>query len=261
MHRRLALGIIKPRRGGYGYWTQLMLVMVGIATCAAMAAQPSQHGALPAQRLLASRVGLAACPASDLDCRAFTGTLEWQPDESRPMLSTRGLHRLALLQGLNARQREHALRCLAVIAWAEARSDGVAGMHGVIAVVLNRTRHPAYSRDPCQVIGQDAAFEPLGQSAYHAIATRLRLGALIPFPRPDSAVDREALHTARLLVWNLALKRKLADPTDGATHFLAPAVIAARGQQMPLWANLLEPTVRIGGHQFYRNPVRLAESR
>ena len=39
--------------------------------------------------------------ASDLDCRAFTGTLEWQPDEKRPMLSTRGLRRLVLLRGLH----------------------------------------------------------------------------------------------------------------------------------------------------------------
>ena len=198
--------------------------------------------------------------ASDLDCRTFTGTLEWQPDEKRPMLSTRGLRRLVLLRGLNATQRERALRCLAVIAWAEARSDGVAGMHGVVAVVLNRTRDPAYSKDPCHVISQKAAFETIGQLEYRAITIRLRQDNLIPFPRPKSAADRAALQTARLLVWNLALRRELADPTDGATHFLAPAVIAARGQQLPMWAGLLEPTVRIGGHQFYRNPVRLAES-
>jgi hypothetical protein len=128
-------------------------------------------------------------------------------------------------------------------------------------VVLNRTRDPAYSKDPCHVISQNAAFEPMGQLEYRAIATRLRQGDLIPFPQPKSAVDRTALQMARLLVWNLATRREPADTTDGATHFLAPAVIAARGHQLPMWAGLLEPTVRIGGHQFYRNPVRLAESR
>ena len=139
--------------------------------------------------------------------------------------------------------------------------DGIAGMHGVVAVVLNRTRDPAYFKDPCHLISQKAAFETMGQLEYRAIATRLHQDNLIPFPQPENAVDRTALQTARLLVWNLATRREPADPTDGATHFLAPAVIAARGQQLPMWAGLLEPTVRIGGHQFYRNPVRLAESR
>ena len=57
------------------------------------------------------------CAASDLDCRAFAGTLSWQPDDRRPLLSARGLKRLVQLKGVGLGERERALRCLAFIAW------------------------------------------------------------------------------------------------------------------------------------------------
>src|SRR4051794_11707968 len=77
---------------------------------------------------LAKAGGPAPCAADDLDCRAFTGTLAWRPDETWPLLSSTSLRRLTLLRHLPGGQRERALRCLAFIAWAEARSDGVEGM-------------------------------------------------------------------------------------------------------------------------------------
>ena len=47
------------------------------------------------------------------------------------------------------------------------------------------------------------------------------------------------------------------DPTGGATHFLAPLVLARRGQTIPAWTRGLERTARIGGHHFYRRPIRV----
>ena len=207
---------------------------------------------------LAKAGGPAPCAADDLDCRAFTGTLAWRPDETRPLLSSTSLRRLTLLRHLPGGQRERALRCLAFIAWAEARSDGVEGMRAVINAVLNRARDPAFRDHPCATVGQPGAFEPMDKPGYRRTAEALRRGRLPPFPRPASVVDLRALEVARLLAFRMAQAAgpgELGDPTGGATHFLAPRVLARRGQAVPAWARGLERTARIGGHHFYRRPA------
>ena len=242
-----------------------LLAALGAWASATAAAEPTPGvaptaGPMSVHRELASRAGLRPCPNADLDCRAFTGTLAWRPDERRPVLSSRALRGLTLLRGLNGSQRERALRCLAFVAWAEARSDGIAGMRAVVAVVLNRSRNSAYPMHPCAVVGQPSAFEPVGLSGYRTTATALRGGALAPFPRPSSVVDAAALQMARLMVWNLAQGSSNPDPTGGATHFLAPAVLEARGTPLPVWADTYQRTARIGGHQFFRQPRPLADA-
>ena len=209
---------------------------------------------------LAKAGGLAPCAADDLDCRAFTGTLAWRPDETRPLLSSRSLRRLALLRHLPGGQRERALRCLAFVAWAEARSDGIEGMRAVVIAVLNRARDPAFRDHPCATVGQPGAFEPMDEPGYRRTAEALRRGRLPPFPRPASVVDLRALEIARLLAFRMAHAAgpgDLGDPTGGATHFLAPRVLARRGQAIPVWTRGLERTARIGGHHFYRRPIRV----
>ena len=198
------------------------------------------------------------CAADDLDCRAFTGTLAWRPDEARPLLSSGSLRRLALLRHLPGGQRERALRCLAFIAWAEARSDGIEGMRAVIVAVLNRARDPALGGHPCATVGRPGAFEPVDEPGYRRTAEALRRGRLPPFPRPASVVDLRALEVARLLAFRMAHGAGFRDPTGGATHFLAPRVLARRGQAVPAWTRGLERTARIGGHHFYRRPIRVA---
>lgn len=206
----------------------------------------------PTHVALAEHAKLTPCARDDLECRAFTGTLTWRPDERRPLIAPRTLRRFVLLDHLPAGQRERAMRCLAFIAWAEARSDGVGGMRAVVAVVLNRASDPAYPVHPCSVIAQTGAFEPVAKGRYRATVQALERNALAPFPRPRSTADAAALQMARLLVWRMALKDGYQDPTDGATHFVAPKVLKARGQRMPRWTKVLERTARIGGHHFYR---------
>ena len=97
-------------------------------------------------------------------------------------------------------------------------------------------------------------------AGYRTTAAALRAGMLASFPRPGNVVQATALQMARLLVWNLAQSAALADPTGGATHFLAPAVMQARGQPLPRWAGIYRRTARIGGHHFFRAPARIAGS-
>jgi hypothetical protein len=239
-----------------GVVASLLAVLLASAAPAAQAGE----GRASTRRLadhpaLAGTGGPAPCAADDLDCRAFTGTLAWRPDETRPLLSSTSLRRLVLLRHLPGGQRERALRCLAFIAWAEARSDGVEGMRAVIVAVLNRARDPALGGHPCATVGRPGAFEPMDEPEYRRTAEALRRGRLPPFPRPASVVDRRALEVARLLAFRMAHAAGLRDPTGGATHFLAPRVLARRGQAIPAWTRGLERTARIGGHHFYRRPA------
>ena len=238
------------------------LLLVGIALAISAGAGTHSPESAPhrlgAHQRLAQEEELQPCLVADLDCRAFTGTLSWQPDDRRPLLSSRGLKRLSILKDLGLGERERALRCLAIVAWAEARSDGVPGMRAVIAVVLNRSRDPAFPAHPCDVIGVSAAFESMDSSAHRRTADASRAGALPSFPQPDNAIDAAALQVARLLAWNLARSTGHEDPTFGATHFLAPAVLRKRNQAPPRWATVFEHTARIGGHDFYKRPMRLA---
>jgi hypothetical protein len=249
------------RAGSLGCILLVALTVATAPTPTEAASHPSLGGADPmtAHRILARRAGLPACRATDLDCRAFTGTLAWRPDERKPLLSSKGLKRLALLRHLPGGQRERALRCLAFIAWAEARSDGVKGMRAVIAVALNRSLSAAFPDHPCAVIGQPGAFEPLIRDGYRQTALALKQRRLGPFPRPRSVVDAAALQTARLLVWTMAQEARHDDPTAGATHFVAPRVLAGRGQRMPRWTRVMQRTARIGGHHFFRPRLQVAE--
>lgn len=222
-----------------------------------MAAVPAEAGTVDPHarhQAIAARTKLTPCARSDLDCRAFAGTLAWRPDERRPLLSSKALRRVALVRHIPGGQRERALRCLAFIAWAEARSEGVAGMRAVVAVVLNRSRSPSFPVHPCEVIGAPGAFEPVLRDGYRGTALALKRRQLAPFPRPRSAVDAAALQTARLLVWTMAQAKEIRDPTSGATHFLAPKVLKARGQAIPGWTRRMARTARIGGHDFFRPP-------
>src|SRR4051812_30819467 len=158
----------------------------------------------------------SACAATDLDCRAFTGTLSWQPDDRRPLLSARGLKRLVQLKGVGLGERERALRCLAFVAWVEARSDGVPGMRAVMSVVMNRSRDPAFPGHPCDVVAAAAAFEPMQTAAYRRTVEAVRDRSLPPFPRPDNAVEAAALRSAGMVAWNLVRNKAQDDPTFGA---------------------------------------------
>ena len=239
------------------------LLPVGIALAVSASAGTRPPDSAPHQlgthQRLAQEAALQPCATADLDCRAFTSPLSWKPDERRPLLSSRGLKHLVLLKNLGLGERERALRCLASVAWAEARSDGAPGMRAVIAVMLNRSRDPALPTHPCAVAGVSMAFEAIDARAYRQTVDALRAGALPPFPRPSNAIDAAALQTARLLAWNLAQSTHHDDPTFGATHFLAPAVLHQRNQAPPRWATVFERTARIGGHDFFKRPMHLAQ--
>jgi spore germination cell wall hydrolase CwlJ-like protein len=140
-------------------------------------------------------------------------------------------------------------RCLAMIAYAEAASEGSLGMLAVMRVVHNRIRHSAFPDDACAVVLQAGQFQPVSQQSGLRAALR----------RPEQANMAEALgaksREARLRLvqaWRLAAVAAVwpsRDPTGGALYFVNPRLMDP--DRCP-WFALLKRSAIIGEHVFMK---------
>jgi hypothetical protein len=148
-----------------------------------------------------------------------------------PGISAGQIRRLivARLRLADPRLRPRVLRqasCLAYAVYFEARGEARLGQLAVAQVVLNRLRDPAYPKTICRVIADRGQF-------------------------PWTTGDLTIRDMGRFrIAWSVALHMMagiFTDPTGGATHFYAPARVAA-----PAWATPEAYLTTIGGHRFFR---------
>ncbi|MCD0415683.1 cell wall hydrolase [Rubrivivax sp. JA1024] len=117
---------------------------------------------------------------------------------------------------------------------AEAGDQPTAGQTAVAAVLRNRAASGRYGGNTLEgVILKPYAFEP-----WNTPEGRAKMAA-IPETDPRYVAAGKALDAAYFG----------EDPTNGATHFVAPKAQAALGRQMPAWASGAGTT--IGDHVFY----------
>jgi Cell Wall Hydrolase len=142
----------------------------------------------------------------------------------------------------------HEVRCLALIAYAEAAVDGRAGMEAVIRVVQNRVADARFPDDACAVAMQAGQFQPVSERPL------LRRVLARPEAHPPEAafggkgrVDALALATAMRLAQRHAYSTWRDDPTGGALYFVNPYFMDA--EKCPWFAGL-KRTAAIGGHVF-----------
>ena len=122
-------------------------------------------------------------------------------------------------------RRHHALRCLAMNIYFEARGESRRGQLAVAAVTLNRKRSPHYPDSICAVVWQSRQFSWTHQPVWHR-------------PRNDRAW-RFAMKLANEVYHN-----KVKLPVVSATHFHASYVA-------PEWSTQMKRVARIGKHLFY----------
>jgi hypothetical protein len=138
-------------------------------------------------------------------------------------------------------------RCLALVAYAEAVSEGQKGMSAVIRVLHNRIRDGRFPRSACAVARQRGQFQAIEESltlrralkAPHRMNLARALNARTSF-------ERMMLRQAS----RLALDRKLArgrDPTGGALYFVNPHMM---DPSRCAWFAKLKRTATIGQHVF-----------
>lgn len=133
------------------------------------------------------------------------------------------------MQNLTPRQRDLLIRTII----GEAAAEPFAGQQAVANVVLNRLGAGRYGGSVEDVLFAKNQFEPWST----------RRDELMAIPQ-----TADTYRTAAMAV-DAALK---SDPTGGATHFYAPAVMEGRGGA-PSWAANMQDNgtaMTIGGHVF-----------
>jgi exopolysaccharide biosynthesis WecB/TagA/CpsF family protein len=132
----------------------------------------------------------------------------------------------------DAADRDRAINCLTQAVYYEAASEGVNGGRAVAQVILNRLRHPGYPSTVCGVVYEGA------ERASGCQFTFVCDGSLRRTPV-------EALWTRSRKIAAEALAGKVFAPVGHATHYHADYVL-------PYWADMLDKSVQIGRHIFYR---------
>jgi len=132
----------------------------------------------------------------------------------------------------DAQDRERALNCLTQAVYYEAASEGADGQRAVAQVVLNRLHHPGYPSTVCGVVYQGAERQTGCQFTFVCD------GSLQRTPLP-------AVWTRSRKIAEDALAGKVFAAVGHATHYHADYVL-------PYWADVLDKSVQIGRHIFYR---------
>jgi spore germination cell wall hydrolase CwlJ-like protein len=141
----------------------------------------------------------------------------------------------------DAEDHDRAVTCLAQAVYYEAASEGVDGGRAVAQVVLNRLHHPGYPSTVCGVVYQGSD-RPTGCQFTFTCD-----GSLLRTPVPT-------LWTRSRKIAVDALAGKVFAPVGHATHYHADYVL-------PYWADVLDKTVQIGRHIFYRLRGPLGDAR
>jgi hypothetical protein len=138
-------------------------------------------------------------------------------------------------------------RCLALVAYAEAVSEGRTGMAAVIRVMHNRVRDQRFPKSACAVARQPGQFQAIDESRrYKAALKAPHRMSLARTLMADTGFERMMLRQAS----ELALDRKLArgrDPTGGALYFVN---LHMMDPGRCAWFARLKRTTAIGRHVF-----------
>lgn len=119
----------------------------------------------------------------------------------------------------------------------EAQAGDATGQQDVAAVILNRMAKTGKSA--FDTVTAPNQFEPVGAPGSE---TRKTWEAI--------STSSQEFQTALENILPI-LEGKVADPTKGATLFVSPGGQAAKGRQMPAWADPSQMTLERGGHQFF----------
>lgn len=155
-------------------------------------------------------------------------------------------------------------RCMALVAFAEARGEGRDGMLAIMFVVMNRVRAVtegtfpappvAKGKDalPCDVVAQKYAFEAVHAARFRKTLTAIRRGHRTERLTPANSVDAQQLELAHSLAREMMAGKLTDDVTEGATHFYCPSAQRHMRRRKPEWTTKLAATTRIGKQVFYR---------
>jgi N-acetylmuramoyl-L-alanine amidase len=134
-------------------------------------------------------------------------------------------------------------KCLATTIYGEARGESEQGQVAVAYTVMNR----AVNRTLCQVALAHKQYSIFNNNPeLRAAATSLHIN-----PKQKNIIDQQSWDRA-VKVANMVIQRAVKDPTNGATHYLAPIVMKAKHYRYPRWSKEYKLVAVIDGHKFFK---------
>lgn len=134
-------------------------------------------------------------------------------------------------------------KCLATMIYGEARGEAEKGMVAVAYTAVNR----AVNKTVCGVVLSPKQYSIFNNNpALKAAAMSLHLE-----PKQKNIIDKESWKKA-LAVAKIVIRKEINDPTNGATHYLAPTVMKLKRYKYPQWSKEYKLLAVIDNHRFYK---------
>lgn len=134
-------------------------------------------------------------------------------------------------------------KCLAVMVYGEARGESKEGMTAVAYTAMNR----AAKKTLCQVVLAPKQYSIFNNNP----ALRTAALSLHVEPTQKNEIDQKSWQKA-VEVAAAVVRKQLPDPTNGATHYLAPKLMALKGYKFPKWSTEYKMVAVIDNHRFYK---------
>lgn len=137
-------------------------------------------------------------------------------------------------------------KCLATMIYGEARGESLQGQVAVAFTALNRAGKAA-NKTVCNVVLAPKQYSIFNDNpALYAAATNPHIE-----PKQKNEIDQESWLRA-VEVAAVVMRKKVEDPTFGATHYLAPKLMAIKQYKYPKWSRQYTVVAIIGDHKFYK---------
>lgn len=134
-------------------------------------------------------------------------------------------------------------KCLATMVYGEARGETDNGKIAVAWTAMNR----ASKKTVCKVV-----LAPKQYSIFNDNPTlRMAAMSLNVEPKQKNVVDSASWQRA-VSIARAVYRKEISDPTEGATHYLAPVVMKTKGYTIPQWARKFTFKGQIDNQLFYK---------
>lgn len=142
-------------------------------------------------------------------------------------------------------------KCLATMVYGEARGEAQQGQVAVAFTVLNRAVK-ARNKTVCDIVLAPKQYSIFnGNPALYAAATSKFIE-----PEQKNQIDEESWYRAVEVAQDV-MRKHIQDPTDGATHYLAPKLMALKKYHYPKWSKQYTLVMVIDNHKFYKPEGKL----
>lgn len=136
------------------------------------------------------------------------------------------------------------IKCLATMVYGEARGEQKTGQVAVAYSAMNRAQG---KKSLCDVVLAPKQYSIFNNNPELRAAAQ----SLILPPKKKNSIDEDSWKSAQDVA-DIVFRRKVEDPTNGSTHYLAPKVMKAKGYIYPRWSRQYTLVAVIDNHKFYK---------